>query len=92
MLGYFNKWIIITFSNKTTKGEEFEEFHQVIIDGISDNMASLVQPNQYRAMNTTYSTKLGYYVAKHVSKDYTLKEDTTRDRKIIAADEISVKY
>ena len=45
MLGYFNKWIIITFSNKTTKGEEFEEFHQVIIDGINDNMASLVQPN-----------------------------------------------
>ena len=42
VLGSFNNWNIIQFLKKPTPYEEFDEIHQVVIDGISDNIASLV--------------------------------------------------
>ena len=52
-LGSFNSWNIMTLSHKDTTSEDFEEIHQVFIDGISENMASLVQSGKYGTMNTT---------------------------------------
>ena len=42
-LGSFNNWDIIQLSQKSTPSYAFYEIHQVVIDGISDNMASLVE-------------------------------------------------
>ena len=42
-------------SNKTTKSKYFEEIRQVVFDGISDNMFSLVQSGNYGVFNTTDS-------------------------------------
>ena len=39
VLGSFNNWNIIHMSTKTTPFEMFEDIHQVVLDGISDNMA-----------------------------------------------------
>ena len=42
VLGSFNKCNIITLSHNATTSESFEDSHQVVLDVISDNMASLV--------------------------------------------------
>ena len=39
VLGYFNNWNIIQFSQKSTPSDAFDEIHQVVLDGISDNIA-----------------------------------------------------
>ena len=64
---------------------------EVFLDGISDNMALLVQYGKYCAMNTTDTTTMVYYVIKYVSYDYILQEDITCSGKIITAVEIIVK-
>ena len=78
-------------SHKATKSEAFEEIHQVFIDRISDNMASLVQHGNYGSINTTDKSTMGYYVIKFVSEAYTLQEDTKYDGKIISDGELIVK-
>ena len=50
VLGQFNNWNIITLSHKATTSEAFEEIHQVVLDGTSDNIDSLVQSGKYGAM------------------------------------------
>ena len=67
MLVPFNNWNIITSSQKATTSEAFEEVNQVVLDGISDNIASLVQSGKYGAINKTYTPIMGYYVIKFVS-------------------------
>ena len=54
VLGSFNSWNIITLSHKETQSEAFEDINQVVLDGISDNMALLVQSCKYGAMKTAY--------------------------------------
>ena len=76
ILGSFNNWNIITFPHKATTSQAFEEINQVVLYGISDNMASLVQYSKYGAINTIETTKMGYYVIKTVSEAYNLQEDT----------------
>ena len=61
VLGSFNNWKIITLSQKSTISESFEEIHHIFLDGISDNMASLVQALNYGYINTTKTTAMGYY-------------------------------
>ena len=53
LLGSFNNWNINTLSHKETTSEAFEKICQVVLDGISDNMASLVRYGKYGATNTT---------------------------------------
>ena len=47
VLGAFKNWNIIEFSSKSTSSETFDEIHHVVIDGISDNIASLVESGKY---------------------------------------------
>ena len=47
VLGAFNNWNIIELSSKSTSSETFDQIHQVVLDGISDNMASLVKSGKY---------------------------------------------
>ena len=91
MLGSFNNCNIVTLSHKATTSKAFEEIYQVVIDEISENMASLVQSIKYGATNTTDTSKIGYYVIKFVSEPYTLQDKTTCDGQISSAYELVFK-
>ena len=41
VLGSFNNWNIIQLSQKSTPSDIFDDIHRVVLDGISDNTASL---------------------------------------------------
>ena len=45
--------------------------HKVVLDGISENVASLVQLGKYGAINAADPTTMGYYVIKFLSEPYT---------------------
>ena len=62
VLGSFNNWNIILLSQKSTPSDAFDEIHQVVIDGIIDNMASLVESVNYGVINTTDRATNGLYV------------------------------
>ena len=68
ILGSYNNWNTIHLSPKPTPFEAFEEINQVVLDGISDNMTSLVQYDNYGAINTSDTTTNGYYVIKFISR------------------------
>ena len=59
-------------SHKSTSSETFDEIHQVVPDGISDNMAYLVESREYGEINTTDTTTNGFYVIIFTSEAYTL--------------------
>ena len=90
VLGELNNWNIIELSSKSTSSETFDEIHQVVLDGISDNMASLVESGEYRAINTTYTSTNGLYVIMFTSGAYTLQENTTIDGQVLIAGELFV--
>ena len=73
LLGAFNNWNIILLSSKLTSSDTFDEIHQVVLDGISDNMASLVESGKYGAINTTDTSTNGFYVIMFTSGVYTLQ-------------------
>ena len=56
----FNNCNISKLSHKSTTSEAFEDICQVVLDGISENMASLVQYGKYGATKTTDSKTIGY--------------------------------
>ena len=91
VLGYFNNWKIIILSSKSTASDTFDEIHQVVLDGISDNMASSVESGRYGAINTTDTSTNGFDVIMFTSGAYTLQESTTTDGQIITAGELVVK-
>ena len=74
MLGSFNNWDIIQFTNKTTSSEYFDAVHKVLFYGISDNMASLLQLSKYGDINAEDTTTMVYYVINYLSEPYTLLE------------------
>ena len=51
LLGSFNNWENIQLSSKSTSSDTFYEIHQVVLDGISDNMASLFESGKYGAFH-----------------------------------------
>ena len=56
VLGPYKNWTIINLTPKSIPSEEFDEIHQVVLDGISENMASLFQSGMYGAINTDDNT------------------------------------
>ena len=42
VLGSFNNWNVLKISQKSTRSDVFDEVHQVVHNGICDNIASLV--------------------------------------------------
>ena len=65
--------------------------HKVVVDGISENMASLVQLVMYDAINIDATTTNVFYVIQLLSEAYTLQSNTTIDRKVISAGELVFK-
>ena len=51
MLGSFNNWNILKLSHKETYSKEIDKIHQAVLDGIIENMAALVQTDEYGAIN-----------------------------------------
>ena len=91
VLRYFNNWNIIQLSSKSTSSDTFDEINHVVLDGISDNMASLVESSKYGAINTTDTSTNVFYVIMFKTGAYTLQENTTIDGQIITAGELVVK-
>ena len=48
-------------SQKSTPSDTFYEIHKVVIDGIRNNMDSLVESGKYGSINTTDTTTNGFY-------------------------------
>ena len=69
-------------SPKSTSSDTFDGIHQVVIDGISDNMASLAESGTYGVINTTDTSTNGFYVTMFTSGAYTLQESTIIDGRI----------
>ena len=49
-------------SQKATPSNAFDEIHQVVLYGMSDNMASLVESEKYGDFNTTDAATNGFHV------------------------------
>ena len=62
MLGTLNNWNTIKFTNKNTSKEDFDDIHNFVLDGISDNTELLVHTVKYGSISTTHPTVMGYYV------------------------------
>ena len=52
VMGSYNSWNIIHLTPRSTPFEAFDEIHQVVLDFISRNMASLFQSSNYVVINT----------------------------------------
>ena len=91
VLGSFNNWNIIQLSQKSTPSDTFDQIHQVVIDGMSDNMALLVESGKYGAINTNDTETNWFYVLIFTSEAYTIQDNTTIDGQIITAGELVIK-
>ena len=91
VLGSFKNCNIILLSSKSTSSDTFDELHQVVLDEISDNVASLVESGKYGAINTTDTSTNVFYIIMFTSGAYTLQENTTIDGQIITDGELVVK-
>ena len=78
-------------SPKSKPFEVFEEINQVVLDGISDNMAALVQCGNCGSINRSDTTANGYNVINFISEAYMLQNNTTICRQIIPAGELVFK-
>ena len=70
-------------SNNSTLSDAFDEIHQVVLDGISDNMALLVESGKYGSINTTDTKTNGFYAIIFISESYTLHDNTKIDGQIV---------
>ena len=50
----------MNFTNKGKCLEDFGDIHKGVLDGIGDNISSLLQTGKYGSISTTYSKTLGY--------------------------------
>ena len=91
VLESFKNWNIIQLSQKSTPSDTFDGIHQVFLDGISDNMASLVESVNYGAINTVDTETNGFYVIIFTSEAYTLQDNTPIDGKITTSGELFVE-
>ena len=67
------------------------KIHRVVLDEISDNMASLFGSETFGCINTTGKITNVFYVIRFTSETYTLQDNTTIDGNIITAGELVVK-
>ena len=90
MVPYCN-WNIIDITPKSIPSEAFDEIHQVVFDGISENMVSLVQLDMCGAINIDYTTANGLYAIQFLSDAYTHQNNRTIDGQVISAGELVFK-
>ena len=91
VLGSYKNWNITELTPKSTPFEAFDEINKLFLDGISENMASLVQSSMYGAIETDDTTTNGFYVIQFLSEECTLQNNKTIDGQVISAGELVVK-
>ena len=91
VLGPYNNWNIINITPKSITSEDFDDINLVVIDGISENMASLVKSGMYGDIKNDDTTTNGFYVIKFLSDAYTLQNNTTIYRQVVSAGKLIVK-
>ena len=69
----------------------FDDIHQVVLDEISDNIASLVQSGIYGAIDKYDITPNGFYVIRFISEAYTLQNNAIIYVQVISSVELVVK-
>ena len=87
VLGSYKNWNIIELTPKSTSFQAFDDIHKVVLDGISENMDSLVQSDLYGAINTDDTTTNGFYVIQFISEAYTPQNNKTIYGQVISAGE-----
>ena len=60
----------------------------MVIDRISESMASLVKPDMYGAIDTADNTSNVLYVIQLISEAHPLQNNTTIDGQVISASEL----
>ena len=65
--------------------------HKLVLDGISDNMASISQLGKYGYINAEDTTTIRYYAIKYLSEQCTLQEDQTTYGQVSNAGKLLVK-
>ena len=78
MLGSFNDCNIINFTNKVISSEDFYYIHKIVLDGVNDNMESLVQISKYVEKNEAFFIRNALDI-------FTLQEVTTIDDQVSKA-------
>ena len=91
VLGSYSNWNIIEITPKSTPFEAFDEIHKVVLDGISENLVSLVQLGMYDTINTDDTTTNRFCVIQFLSEAYTLQNNTTIYGHVIYAGGLVVK-
>ena len=91
VLGSYNNCNTIELTQKSIHFEAFDEIHKVVLDRISENMASLVQSGMYGAIDKADNKSNGFYVIQFLSEAYTLQNNTTIDVQVIYPSELVVK-
>ena len=74
-MGSYKNCNIIHLTPKPIPFEAFDEIHQVVLYGISDNMASLVQSGMHGAIKTDDRTTNGFYVIQFISEAYRIQNN-----------------
>ena len=59
VLGSFNNCNVLKSSYKATSSEEIDKILQVLLYGISENMAAFCRNNEYGAINTIETATIG---------------------------------
>ena len=68
VLGLYKNCKIIELTPKSLPFEAFDDIHKVILEGIGENMASLVQSDMYGDINTSDNTTHEFYVIEFISE------------------------
>ena len=91
VLGSYNNFNIIHLTPKPTPFEDFDEIHQFVLDGISDNISSLFQSGNYGFITTYYTTTNGFYVIHFISEACTIQNNGKIHGTFISAGELVSK-
>ena len=68
VLGSYNNLNIIELTTKSIPFEAFHDIHTVVLDRISENSVSLVQPGMCGAINTANNKTNEFYVIQFISE------------------------
>ena len=75
-------------SPKSIPFEALDDIHKVVLDRISENMASLVRSGMYDAINIDDTKTNVLYAIKFIPDAYTLQNNTTIDGQVISSGEL----
>ena len=77
-----------SFANARKKSHYHDK---VVLDGVSDNMNSLLQTGKYFSTNTLDITTMRYLIIEFVSRTFTSQEEISTDWKLGKAKEIATR-